>query len=135
MEELILKIEAELNIQDANFKEYLLENCDMNKDGRLTFSDAEKWNSSESVKTFEVSNKNISSLKGIEYFTALEDLNCNNNQLTSLDVSNCTALTWLYCNMTSLKTIYLKNGHKINGITENRSTQYINTNTEIVFVD
>lgn len=103
MEGLILKIEAELNIPDANFKEYLLENCDMNKDGRLTLSDAEKWNSSESVKTFEVSNKNISSLKGIEYFTALEDLNCNNNQLTSLDVSNCTALTWLYCNMSLLK--------------------------------
>ena len=39
----------------------------------------------------------ISSLKGIELFTALEKLSCYENQLTSLDVSQNTALTLLNC--------------------------------------
>lgn len=30
------------------------------------------------------------SLKGIEYFTSLKELNCGNNNLTQLDVSNNT---------------------------------------------
>ena len=67
--------------------------------------------------------------------TALTELYCNNNQLTSLDLSNNTALTYLNCNMPSLKTLYLKKGRSISGITYNRSTNYINENTEIVYVD
>ena len=41
---------------------------------------------------------NIRSLKGIEYFTALTELWCFDNQFTSLDVSKNTALKGLYCN-------------------------------------
>ena len=67
--------------------------------------------------------------------TALTKLTCYDNQLTSLDLSKNTALTFLNCEMPSLKTLYLKKGHSINGITYNRSTNYINKNTEIVFVD
>ena len=67
--------------------------------------------------------------------TALKKLSCSYNQLTSLDLSKNTALTYLDCNMPSLKTLYLKKGHSINGITYNRPTNYINKNTEIVFVD
>ena len=67
--------------------------------------------------------------------TSLTNLGCFNNKLTSLDLSNNTALTYLKCDMPSLKTLYLKKGHSINGITYNRSTNYINKNTEIVFVD
>jgi hypothetical protein len=33
----------------------------------------------------------IQSLEGIQFFTALTELNCENNQLTSLDVSQNTA--------------------------------------------
>jgi Leucine-rich repeat (LRR) protein len=39
----------------------------------------------------------ITDLSGIEYFTSLEMLNCNDNQLTSLDVSQNMALTYLNC--------------------------------------
>lgn len=39
------------------------------------------------VTLLEVSNKNISSLIGIEAFTSLNYLSCNKNQLTSLDLS------------------------------------------------
>ncbi len=110
MQVLTIKAEAEdkeLDIPDANFKKYLLEHCDMNGDGRLTLSDAEKWNSSESIKKFDISNQNISSLKGIEYFTTLTSLYCSDNQLTTLDVSNNTALTELYCVKNQLSTLNL----------------------------
>ena len=39
------------------------------------------------VNLLEVINKNISSLIGIEAFTSLNYLSCNENQLTSLDLS------------------------------------------------
>ncbi len=45
---------------------------------------------------------NIKSLSGIEYFTALEWLDCNTAQLTELDLSNNTALTYLDCRNNSL---------------------------------
>lgn len=44
-----------------------------------------------------IARKGLTSLKGIEYFTALTELRCNNNQLTTLDVSKNTALTVLWC--------------------------------------
>ena len=49
------------------------------------------------VTTLDVSNKNIADLTGIEDFTSLTTLACYTNQLTSLDVSQNTALTGLYC--------------------------------------
>ncbi len=100
MEELVIKVdmEEELNIPDANFKKYLLENCDMNDDGRLTLSDVEEWNKCKYLlKKFDLYRKKIGSLKGIEYFTALESLNCSDNYLTVLEVSKNTALTDLSC--------------------------------------
>ena len=45
------------------------------------------------VTELDVSNKEIGDLTGIEGFIALDNLTCNTNQLTSLDVSNNTALT------------------------------------------
>ena len=108
MEELVIKvdIEAELNIPDANFKEYLLKNCDMDNDGRLTLSDVEEWNKDKYLgKEFSLWKMDIFSLKGIEYFTALKSLKCDENYLTSLDISNNTALTELYCGYNRLTSL------------------------------
>ena len=41
--------------------------------------------------------------------TALESLECSTNQLTSLDVSDCTALTKLYCNSNQLTSLDVSN--------------------------
>ena len=56
----------------------------------------------QSVTKIDVSgshdvNGNITTLKGIEYFTSLTGLYCVYNQLTSLDVSKNTELTLLSC--------------------------------------
>ncbi len=78
------------NFPDENFRNWLLEQS-YGEDGCLTPAEI------ANVTVINVLKKSISSLKGIEYFTALTRLECDHNQLTSLDVSGCTALTVLYC--------------------------------------
>ena len=91
----------ETNFPDANFRSYVLASFDSNGDEKL--DDEEIVN----VKYIYAPAKTISSLKGIEYFTELLELNCDNNQLTSLDVSKNTKLVKLICKenaLTSLNT-------------------------------
>lgn len=72
--------------------------------------------------------------------TKLTTLFCSSNQLTTLDVS-MTSLGYgtnifpLYCNMSTLKTLTLKTGWRIQRINENRSSDYISDDTEIVYRD
>ncbi|OJG76013.1 hypothetical protein RV10_GL004469 [Enterococcus pallens] len=49
----------------------------------------------ESLTSLMLIGKNLTSLKGIEYATNLEFLNCMSNQLSEIDVSNNTALETL----------------------------------------
>lgn len=158
MEVLIFTELSWVPIPDRNFGRCLLRyKIDNNNDGYISFHEVDDWNNSVAAenRVFMLYERHIRSLDGIEYFsitqldcynnqltaldlsnnTALTYLNCSSNQLTSLDLSNNTALITLYCNIPSLKTLYLKKGHSINGITYNRSTEYINDNTEIVYVD
>ncbi|GAA3762539.1 T9SS type A sorting domain-containing protein [Flavobacterium ginsengiterrae] len=50
-----------------------------------------------SVKTLDLSSKNITDLTGIEDFTELTSLKCSNNKLSSIDISKNIALTTLDC--------------------------------------
>ena len=52
-----------------------------------------------------VFDEGLTSLQGIEYFSALTSLDCCGNSLTSLDVSGCTALTELSCSNNSLTSL------------------------------
>ena len=71
----------ETNFPDATFREYVSTQFDLDGDGSLSASEI------EIASGIFVSSRGIESLKGIEYFTELEALYCNSNQLTSLDVS------------------------------------------------
>ena len=53
------------------------------------------WTPAElaSVTSIDCKNSSISTLKGIENFTALTSLDCSGNKLTSIDLTNNTALT------------------------------------------
>ena len=86
------------NFPDDNFWNYLLEQ-DYGKDGVLT--EAEIRN----ITVMDVSEKEIKSLKGIEYFTALRTLNCSDNELTELDISGNTALDTLDCSYNELTAL------------------------------
>ena len=84
------------NFPDRNFRDWLL--CqEYGKDAVLTDTEI------ADVHKIEVSLKKIQSLKGIEYLTALTDLDCSNNRLTSLDVSACTALNHLLIYQNQIK--------------------------------
>lgn len=76
---------------DANFRGYVASSIDTDQDGKLSTKEI------SNVYHLDVSRKGIYNLKGIELFTTLNTLYCNNNQLTSLDLSKNTALTALYC--------------------------------------
>ena len=92
----------ELSFPDPNFKKYLLENFDTDKDGKITQEEALKVTRMSIGGSSNVPEEQIASLEGIQYFTNLTYLFCDNNQLTSLDVSKNTALTELYCGFNPL---------------------------------
>ena len=64
------------NFPDEVFRNYILENIDADEDGIL---DSEI----QSITSLDLSEKGISDLTGIEYFTNLQELYCYKNNLTS----------------------------------------------------
>lgn len=118
----------ETNFPDANFRSYVLAKFDSNGDEKL--DDEEIAN----VKYIFAPSKTISSLKGIEYFTELLELDCGNNQLTSLDVSKNTKLVKLICSknaLTSLNTSHNPLLKKLD-IYDNKITSIdVSQNTEL----
>ena len=78
-------------VPDDTFREYLLKQFD--KDHNGTLYPAERY----AVTEIDVNSKNITSLKGIEFFPNLKKLDCGHNRLTSLDVSKNTVLQELVC--------------------------------------
>ena len=84
----------EIDIPDANFKAYLVGNVYINTNGddEIQASEASAYTGGIYCQSIY-----ISSLTGIEAFTALTELYCSSNKLTFLDVSKNTALTYLYC--------------------------------------
>ena len=90
------------NFPDDNFRAYLLEQ-DYGQDGVITADEiADIW-------CIDVCEMEITSLKGIEYFTALEQLVCDYNELTELDVSNFPLLKVLDCSYNQLTSLDVSN--------------------------
>ena len=89
---------SEMAFPDENFRNWLLSQ-DYGKSGYITATGL------AGVKAIKVNEKSIADLKGIEYFTALKELSCNNNQLTALDLSANTALETLHCNNNQLTAL------------------------------
>ncbi len=85
---------------DANFQSFVSSNFDTNNDGSL--SEEEIAN----VTSINVSNYTsaISSMKGIEVFTALESLNCSGQAIKSLDVVDLTNLVSINASNNQLST-------------------------------
>lgn len=89
----------EINFPDEIFRNYVISEFDEDNNGKL--SEEEIAN----VTFIPVNRKEITSLKGIEYFTALETLDCGYNQLTTLDISRNTALKSLICSGNQLTSL------------------------------
>ena len=99
----------ETNFPDANFRNYLLQQS-YGSDGKITEEEIAE------INRINVWRCNITSLKGIEYFVALQRLFCGNNQLTTLDVSNNTALVVLNCSNNLLTTLDLSNNNALTNL-------------------
>jgi hypothetical protein len=93
-----------VNVPDANFKAYLVSNSDINTNGdtEIQVSEASAFNGA-----IDCSNLFISDLTGIEAFTELTDLVCNENQLISIDVSQNIVLEGLSCGNNLITSIDL----------------------------
>ena len=86
--------------KDPNFLEALLsENVDSDGDGQITVDEA------KAVEYLSMPECDIKEMLEIQYFTALETLDCGVNQLTALDVSSNTALAYLYCYSNQLTSL------------------------------
>ncbi len=92
----------ETNFPDDIFRSYVSEKFDKNNDGRLTYREAE---TNDIGNKIDVSNKGLTSLKGIEHFPYLEALKCADNNLTSLDVSKLPRLKELECYRNQLTSL------------------------------
>ena len=89
----------EENFPDVTFRTYVDESFDTTNDNILTADEIEVVTE---IDLWSPGITTVTDLTGVEYFTALESLNCSINQLTSLDVSNNTALKYLWCSNNQL---------------------------------
>lgn len=84
--------EGFIYLPDSAFLDALIdEGVDANMDSLISYSEAEM------ATNLSVIGEEISDMKGIEYFINLETLRCNNNLITSLDLSKNTKLKELNC--------------------------------------
>jgi len=82
---------AVIEIPDADFKAYLLENFDADKDGNLSRTEA------DAITAISCPNLEIASLTGIEEFKNLESLDCHNNKIIELELRYNKKLNRLIC--------------------------------------
>ena len=87
------------NFPDSVFRNYVSKEFDSNKDGILSKSEIA---SATDIYLFA---KTVYDMKGIEYFTSLNYLDCGGNHLTSLDVTKNTKLYSLLCDGNKLTTL------------------------------
>lgn len=88
----------ETNFPDENFRNWVIANVG-NKDAILTSDEI------SSISEINVNDKNIQSIKGIEYFTQLTTLNCGLNGIETMDVSQLVNLKTLVCQGNQLRSL------------------------------
>ena len=86
-------------MDDLKFMSFCYNKFDVNHDSKVSMSEA------AAVKSINIESKNLTSLKGIEYFTGLTELKCDNNQLTTLDVSHNIQLQSLRCKRNQIASL------------------------------
>lgn len=96
-----------VNIPDANFKNALLNHnpvINTNGDGEIQVSEALAFTGNLTVQS-----KNIANLTGVEAFVNIQALYCDNNNLTSLTISNAPQLQVIGCTRNKLESLSVSN--------------------------
>jgi YD repeat-containing protein len=71
----------EQTVPDSNFRQFLYDNYDLDKDGYLSHKEI------TDITNLEIGNKDIADLTGIEILTELKSIDCEGNPLKVIDVS------------------------------------------------
>ena len=79
------------NFPDENFRDYVKKKFDKDNSGALSQDEL------DDVSSINIMEMNISSVKGIEYFSNLLSFEGYRNKLTALDISHNPALTYVGC--------------------------------------
>ncbi|MCL2152990.1 MAG: S-layer homology domain-containing protein [Oscillospiraceae bacterium] len=89
---------------DPSFRSVVLNliGGERNDETRITPNDRAFFSS---FTYLDIADKNITDLKGIEFFTGLNQLYCQSNRLSKLDVSKNTALSVLDCSDNRLRSL------------------------------
>lgn len=90
----------ESTFPDAIFRSRISLGYDNNGDGKLSTTE-------RAITALDISNADITNLKGIEYFTSLTELNINNTKVSSLDLTTLTGLKILRCATTPISSLDL----------------------------
>ena len=94
----------EANFPDVNFRNYVSKNFDKDNDGILNKNERNIVTKIDVSSTPKIKEQDkVKSLKGIEYFTVLTELDCSGNRLLNLDVTKNTALKRLNCDSNELR--------------------------------
>ena len=122
----------ETNFPDAAFRQCLFDYYKFAKDGILTDEEI------KNTTTLDVSFYNVESLKGIEYFSALEELDCCGNYLTELDLKMNTKLHYLDCCYNELTMLNISNNQLLDTLycNDNELTELdVSNNTALIYLD
>ncbi|MBO4459316.1 MAG: S-layer homology domain-containing protein [Clostridiales bacterium] len=95
------------NFPDANFRKFVKSEFDLDSNGTLS-----SYEISE-ADLIDVTGKSIKNLKGLQYFSSLEILECSNLKLTELDISANTKLKTLIADANKLKEIDVSNNKSL----------------------
>jgi hypothetical protein len=119
---------------DMEFKELLLSNFDINtnKDNEISIEEATLYK-----EEIDVSFNNIKSITGIEKFINITTLQCNNNNIGTLNVSNNVNLKYLDCGNNPFFEINLTENNKLTHLdirTTNISTLDLSKNINLMVI-
>ncbi len=128
-----------VSIPDTAFLFALIEvGVDTNGDGLISYSEA------ETVTSLDVSGGiwnikgNISDMSGIEAFINMNNLQCRNNQITSLDISNNADLTNLNCSRNQITSLDISNNADLTDLDCNwnqLTSLDLSNNLELLYLD
>lgn len=123
-----------VHFEDMVFKEIILNNFDINtnKDNEISFEEATTYKGA-----IDVSFSSIESLTGIEKFVNIIALDCANNKLNTLDMSNNLSLEILNCGNNPFYKIDLSPNTKLTHIdirTTKIATLDLSKNTNLVVI-
>jgi len=105
-----------ISFEDPKFKAALIEaGFDTNADGEISESEALE------VTQIKFANKELTSIKGIEFFKNVTWLDVKSNQLTSVDVREVTNLQNFYITNNMISELHVAGLQRLSGITGNNN--------------